>query len=440
MRSKLFLLILFSLVTLGPAMLSAQQMLELQEAVQIGMEKNYAIQIARNESQIAENNASLGNAGFLPRIQATANQNGSMTSSRQEYFNGAINDNNNALASSINSGLTAQWTVFDGFRMFATREKLSRLSRIGELDARSAVEETVSSIMDSYYEIVRQQQRLQVRRDALEISRERLQIARSKLEVGSGSGLEVMQARADLNADSSALKQQEVMVANAKTRLNEILARELDVEFTVADTIPLDSLPAIDQLARKMEEQNSRLQAARQNREVADLNLHQIRGERYPELNLNLGYDFSRSQSESGFLKSNRSSGYNVGISASFNLFNGFETNRRAENARIRAKNSRYQYLERFQEMKSRLKQTYRQYRNSMELVALETENVEVAYRTVEIAREKYELGTITPLELKEAQKSFIEAENRLVDAKYQAKRAETEIRQISGQLVTIAE
>jgi len=431
-------LVLWLLVII-PVELSGQEILGVQNAVEIGLQNNYAIQIVRNEEQIAENNDALGNAGFLPRLQASANQGGSMTSSQQEYFNGSVNDQSNAISRSSSSGVTLNWTLFDGFQMFATRTKLSELNDLSSREARRVVENTVTDIVNEYYNIVRQLQRLQVRRDALEISRARLEIARSKQELGSGSGLEVMQARADLNADSSALKRQQVSLANAKTALNELLARDLALEFQVVDSIPLQSQMPLADLRERLYRQNSELRQAEIRHRVDQLQLREIQAERYPELSLNLGYDFSRSRSESGFLKSNRSTGYNVGLSATVSLFNGFNVNRRVQNAHIRAQNSQYRLLDVRNRLESRLRQVYERYQSSLELVELERENVGVARQTVEIAREKYQLGTITPLELREAQNAFIEAENRLVDARYEAKSAELQLLQLSGQILGAA-
>ena len=50
--------------------LIAQDTLRIEEAVQKGLEKNFAIRIARNNAEIAGNNNTLGNAGFLPVLTA----------------------------------------------------------------------------------------------------------------------------------------------------------------------------------------------------------------------------------------------------------------------------------------------------------------------------------------------------------------------------------
>ncbi|HKJ69159.1 MAG TPA: TolC family protein [bacterium] len=417
----------------------AQDILTIDQAIRIGLENNYSIRIARNVVAIAENNNSLGNAGFLPQVNVSGNQNTNITNSRQEYaFTDEVNERTGAQSQSLGSNVALNWTIFDGFRMFVTRQKLNELEAEGELSARVTIEGALSDIISAYYTIVREKQTLEVLREAVTISRERLNIAREKLDLGSGSGLETLQARADLNSDSSAFVRQEVNVRNAKIAFNELLAREPGTEFTVSNAIPIQQDLALADLESRLENSNNQLQRARVNQTIARLNLQQVQSERYPSVALNAGYNFSRSESESGFLSSNRSSGYNFGLTASFNLFDGFDLNRRVQNAKLDLRTSEYHYRDVRNTLRSTLQQIYENYQSNLQLLGLEQENVEVARQTVEVAQERYRLGTITQLELREAQRSFIQAESRLVNVQYQGKLAETELKSLTGQLLRL--
>jgi len=427
---------MFAVGLVVPAQSIAQDLLTLESAIRTGLKNNYTIQITQNQQQIAENNNSLGNAGFLPRVSASAQGSKSVTSSQQEYFTGTTNNRDNAGASSLNADVALNWTIFDGFQMFASKSRLQQLESQGKLNTRITIESTVSDIVNAYYNIVRQQQTLAVLKDAMNISRERVDIAQAKLNVGSGSGLELLQAKADHNADKSAVIRQQAVVSNAKTDLNKILARDLETAFTVTDTIPLIPDLQKDSLMADIEAQNSQLEKMKTDQEVARLNLHLIESKRYPEVGVNLGYNFAQSSSESGFLKSNKSQGYSFGVSASVGLFDGLNIDRQAENAKIQIRNSRFQYQDLLDQIRSNFNKTWQDYENGLQLVSLELVNVQVAQQTVNVAREKYRLGSITPLELKEAQKSYIQSESRLVDARYQAKQAETELLRLSGRLL----
>jgi len=426
-------LFIFTLM-LGTA-LAAQDHLTLDKAIKIGLENNYTIRTAKNESEIASNNNSPGNAGMLPNVDANGSGSKSQTSSKQEYITGETIDRNGAKSTSYNAGVQLNWTIFDGLDMFITKKKLSELESLGEASARQSVENSVAQIVDAYYNIVRQQQTLQVLQEAKTISQDRMNIAETKQKLGSGSGLEYMQAKADYNADQSALLKQQAVVSNAQVELNRLLARDVNTSFTVSDTIPLLPSLQLDALQQKAAVMNSALQQVRLQKQVAELNIKSLQARRLPQIGINVGYDYSHSESQSGFLLSNQSRGLNYGLSVQFNLFNGFNQNRQVQNARISAKNSEIQLSQLKTQLDASLKQSYENYQNGLQLVELEQENKSVARNTVDIATEKYRLGSITPLELKEAQRTYIQAESRLVDARYQAKSAETELLRLSGQM-----
>ena len=72
-------------------------------------------------------------------------------------------------------------------------------------------------------------------------------------------------------------------------------------------------------------------------------------------------------------------------------------------------------------------------YENNMQLTALERENLTNAVENYEIAIERYKLGDLSGIELREAQNSLLEAEERLVQAQYNTKLCEISLLQISG-------
>lgn len=429
---------LFALLTLClgfGSQVAAQDLLTLDHAIKIGLKNNYSIRTAKNNAQIASNNNSLGNAGMLPSVDATGSGSKSQTSSKQQFITGETIDRTGAKSSSYNAGAALNWTIFDGFKMFIDKKKLSELESLGKAGARTIVDNTVAQIVNAYYNIVRQQQTLEVLQEARDISKDRMDIAQTKQRLGSGSGLDYMQAKADYNADQSALLKQQAAVSNANVELNRLLARDVNTAFTVSDTIPLLPSLQLDGLREKAAEMNAQLHQLQLQKQIAELNLKSLKAQRFPRIGLNLGYDYSKSESQSGFLLSNQSSGYNYGLSLQFNLFNGLNQNRQIQNARISAKNSEIQLSEIKSQLDASLKQAYVNYQNGLQLVKLEQDNKSVAKTAMDIATEKYRLGSITPLEVKEAQKTYIQAESRLVDARYQAKSAETELLRLSGQM-----
>ena len=219
--------------------------------------------------------------------------------------------------------------------------------------------------------------------------------------------------------------------------LNQLMGRDVSNDFNVADTILVDKKLNLDDLKNRMLEKNTTLQIAKKNQNLAEINLRLARAELFPRISLVGGYDYTKSESEAGFIKSNNNYSLSYGVSANLNLFNGLNTRRKIENAEIGIENSQLTYDQTKTGVEANLLNTYKKYLNSLQLVQLEEENLKVALESVDIALEKLKLGNITPLEFRETQRKLINAKSRLVSAQYDAKSAETELLRISGQLIT---
>lgn len=432
---------LFSLFTLLTLLLNqslfAQDTLSVEEALSIGMENNYSIRIAGNESKIAENNYTLGNAGFLPSLSATGSRSYSIQDSKQEFAQGGIPNSTteNAKSNSINASAALSLTIFDGLRMFTTYEKLKDLQALGEQQFRLTLENSVASIVSAYYNIIRQQKIYDVLQNTVEVSEQRIRIAETRKDLGSGSEYDLLQARADLNADKAAVIRQEVQLNDAKILLNEILARDINTEFAVMQTIPVEKELEYSDLLQKAMQDNKQLAVARINQQVARLEIRELQGERLPEVDLNAGYSFNRNESGAGFIELNQSDGFNYGLTARLNIFDGFNTGRQIENAKIRHKNRELALQDQELQVEAGLSAEFKNYLNSLQLVKLESENLIYAEQSLEIALERFKLGTINSIELREVQRTLISAESRLIQAQFEAKLAETELQRISGTL-----
>ncbi|MDX1672174.1 MAG: TolC family protein [Balneolaceae bacterium] len=413
---------------------AAQELMSLDEAVRIGLENNFSILIARNQSDIAANNNTLGNAGFFPTVSAQGTRTERIenttfaTLDTETSFTGAESQSTNASAN-------LNWTIFDGTRMFITRDKLAELEHLSDRQLRLSIETYIAGITGIYYDIIRRKKTLEVLRNTVEISEERVRIAETKRDLGSGSEFDLLQARSDLNADRAAVIRQETLLNDAKVALNQQLSREVDTSYLVADLIPLEGELVYEQLVRQALAENPGLAVARSDQRVTELEIKEIQRERYPEIDLNVGYSYSRNESGGGFFQFNETDGLNYGITARINLFDGFDINRRAQNARIRLRNQQLAIEDQTNRIKAGLLSEYRSYQNSLRLVTLEEDNLDIAQQSMEIALERFKLGTISSIELREAQRTLIDAENRLIQARFEAKVAETELMRLSGKL-----
>ena len=410
---------------------AAQELLTMNQAVEIALANNFDIRIAKNNLTIARQQTRAGNALLLPDLTAGLSTQNNINNSEQELYSGDIRQGSNVKSSAVNAGIQLQWTIFDGFNMFITREKLAELENAGEIYARLMVEDVVYNTVMLYYAIALEQKKLEVIRQSLEISLERKMIAEQKQKIGSGSGLELLQATVDLNTDSSALLQQEYNLLNARTMLNELLAREPDTKFVVDENIQSSNDLTYDKLTTLVQEQNPEIMLARSNLAVERLALKQQRSGLYPSLNINSGYNYQRNTSEIGIIRYGVNNGVYYGLTASWTIFNGFARNRDLQIARLKISNSELELEQTGHRIRSELYRLYAEYLKGAELLKAESKNLDVAEENLKVALEKMNLGTISSLELREAQRNRINAEFRLIAAEYETRMAEIKLRQL---------
>lgn len=429
-----------SLLSIQP--LSAQDTLSIEKVIRTGLEKNFAIRIAENEVRISSNNNSLGNAGFLPVITADGALNESIEDNVTEYSTNAIPDRNdeNARTTVYNYGVNATWTIFDGLSMFATSDRLSYEEEISETEARLQLEQVLADIISTYYQIVGQQNAYHVLENTVDVSRERIRIAETRLDLGSGSEYDLLQSRADFNADRAALIRSGTGLKQAKILLTQVLADTTLSGYDVSADIVLAEKLRLESLIKEALQQNSELQIARLNQDAAKAEIREITGEFFPQISLNGGYGYQRTEASSGFADFTETSGFNYGVTARISLFDGMNKSRRRQNAQITKKNQELQLEEVRFRVTSQIRQIYAQYSDALSLIELEEENLQYAQQSQEIALERFRLGTINSVELREAQQSLLDAENRLISAQIEAKSAETELLRLSGRLLSRSE
>ena len=415
----------------------AQAELSLSDAVRIGLEKNYSIRIAQNDRMIADNNHSLGNAGFMPAVTAQFDQNNANNDTRQEFLSGQRLQRDNAKSDNTTAAVGLTWTIFDGLKMFTTYEKLGELKKLGEADAKVRIEATIATIIQSYAQLVQAKQQLLVADKNVAISEERLALAEQRFRLGSGSKLEVLNAKVDMNADKSARLTQNQLSEEARINLNELLGRPASTALSPTDSLQAGTTLQIEQLRNDALKQNPALLIAESNRRIAKLELKEVQSAMLPRVDLLGDYHWNRSNSEAGFLASNQNSGINYGLRASINLFNGFQVQRERQNARIRIETANMQLEQERLALEAGLNKVYLLYANALQMLALEQENLEVAAQNLDVANERFKLGAQTALELREAQRQYIAAETRLIQARYLVMVSRTELLRLSGKLLS---
>lgn len=431
---KMIYMLTASLLFAGGS-LCAQDTLKLEEAVVIAMQNNYNITLAANDSRIAEMNNTLGAAGMLPSLNVTGARSMSINNTYQKYYDGTEKQSPNARNNSISAGAALAWTLFDGFNMFIQKDKLGELASMSDIQLQSIVENTVADVIDAYYAIITQGKLVEVYQEAMAITSERKRIAKAGVSFGSSSELSFLQASVDYNADSAAFIQQERILENNKVELNRLLCRDLYAQFEVTSEIPVDRGLLFEKLWSEVMDQNPDIRMARTNLSIALLERKSANSNLYPRLNFTSGYNYSKSESEVGITSMNRFRGFNVGVNASYTIFNGFTNNQNRSKAQVRVESAKLEAEQAELNIKAHLKRIYNDYETNIQLADFEKENVALALRNLDIAREKYRIGSSNDIELRETQKKLMDAENRYLTARFRSKSSETELLRLSGQL-----
>ncbi|QBN17506.1 TolC family protein [Flavobacterium nackdongense] len=415
--------------------LQAQEVLTIENALKIALENNFDIKIASNNLDIDKTNVSTGNAGMLPKLTANVVDSNSIQNSTQTRQDGTVTALDNAKNNSLNYGVGLDWTVFDGFKMFAKLDQLKELQKFGEAQLKRTILLKITEVHAVYFDLVQQQQQLTALDTTIMISTKRLELAQNRFKIGKASKLEVLNAQVDLNTDKVTLLRQKESYANRKTVLNQVLAREAGIDFKVVDQVSVDDNLVLADLIALAEKQNPQLEAEIINKRIAELQLKQIKGERYPLISVNSGYNFVDNQSSLGFTSQFASKGFNYGFRASLNLFDGMAQNRNEKIAKIQLENSKIAIEQQSLVLKTELTTAFKTYMTNLELIDLEATNEAIAKQNLSITVDKFKIGTITTIEFRAAQLNYINAKVRYSNAQFQAKLSEIALRELAGNM-----
>ncbi len=429
-----------------PATVARAPALSLQQAIAEALQHNYGILLSRQDAQIAENNVTRGNAGQLPSINANLTRtfnNNNITSTIGENAPRVINGGTSNL---LNANVTLGWTLFDGFGMFVAYDRLKTLRQQQQQITRATVEETVETVTNAYYDVVRQAGKITSLEEALKIGQARIDLTQAQVDVGVSAKVEVLTARVDYNADRSLFLQQQQALTAAKITLNNLLSRTPRLDFEPSDSLTVTRDLREDAITAGIKANNPRLAQARLGVDVATYNRKLVTAARFPQIGLVTGYGLNRNINNAQFINlptgpvlttsTNNVRGLNYGITASVPIFNGFNTRRQEQNARVAEEQSKLSLAQTDLQLDADAATAFAQYQNFIQLLELEETNIQLARQNVDIALERYRLGLLTPLALREAQRNQLAAETRLLDIRYSAKQAEIALRRLSGGLV----
>lgn len=425
-------LIIFGLSVKG------QQSYSLRDCISIGLERNFSILVARNSEVISSNNYTAGNAGFLPSLGVTGRYSGAMTNSIVNNEDGTQTTTAGTFTTSANANAALSMTIFSGFSVQTTYKKLNELKQLGELNTQLTIESYIASIVSVYSGYIQQLQQLSNLKYAVELSRERLRIDEERYLLGSNSKLQVLQSQVYLNSDSSRYAKQLQSVWETHIRLNELMAvDDVGSNFALTDsTISVNPSLIYEKLLEETLVANTNLLIASKNKVISEYDSRIVASRSYPYLDLNGGYNFLASTNSSVSYRNQLSNGPTFGLTMGVTVFDGFNQKRQIKNSVIEVKNKELRYAEVEQGVKADLLSIFSAFNSNLRLIQMEEQNLATATENLEIAMERYRLGNLSGLDLREVQKSLLDAREALLSVQYQAKLAEISLLQISGRIM----
>ncbi len=423
--------------------MSAQaQIMTLKECLETGINESYQIKLVNISEEKASNNDSWLYAGGSPTLSATGSYSGSLSSSDATLASdGSITSTRNVLDHTLNAQLRAEWTVFDGFSIQATRDRLQELHNQGVIQTRVALEDYIANLTTEYYNLVRQTIHLKNLEYAAALSKERLRISSERYDMGGNSRLEMQQAQVYFNSDSAKSLKQHESVASANIRINRLMSnKDLRSVHVAADTaINLITGLEYESLYDDMMNTNSSLLRAESNKSLAQMDRRTVQSRNYPYLRLNASYGLTHNIYGNSNYSDRTNWGPNFGATVGINLISG-KQRVQERNARLDELSADITIDQLELQLRANLDDFWQAYQNNLMLLELQEQNLKTAQETMEIAQERYLLGDLSGLEMREAQKSLLDAEESLLQVQYDTKVCEISLLQISGRIMQYLE
>ncbi|MBK8496964.1 MAG: TolC family protein [Chitinophagaceae bacterium] len=435
---KILNLFFFAIIFTQP--LFAQNKLTVEQAIIATIENNYDIQLLRNDSSSYALDKSYARAAFLPRLNATTGLVYNNNNQKQLLADGSKRESNAIRSNNLSGSVQLNWTLFDGFKMFATRDKLSQFVLLGELNIKNQLVNSVAAVINNYYNIIRQKQLLKAIEEQMSINEDRVTLAQKKISVGLGAKPELLQGMVDLNAQKAARLKQQTVIDQLKEQLNQLMNVDMNTRYEVSDSITFRDDIIVGDILAAVETTNPQLLLTKKNIDIGYLTLKERKADRYPVVSFNSAYNYSKTNNQTVINPFtplfNRNNGFNYGIGITIPILNGFNVKRQIQQAQLDIDWLNISYKNQKSQIDLGITNAFKDYELQKKTLALEEENILLAKENVSIALERLRLGISTYLELRETQKSLELAYDRLIAARYNTKLAETELLRLKGDLV----
>jgi outer membrane protein TolC len=411
-----------------PVFAQEASMLSPESAVKIGLEKNFGIQILRNNERIAQLNNTPGRAGLLPTLGVNSLANYASNNTEQKFFNGETRSGIGAGNLTTRMGLEMNWTAFDGFNMFVERDRLALMEKMSRAETTAQMQTFAAGILAAYYRLVELERSTENLRYAVTLDRDILDLVKNKKKIGTANGLEVLQSQTRLNSDSARLVLLENDISRSRMNFNILLNLDPNTPFKLDTRFQNATMPSLDELLLRTRQNHPDLLLTKLQKEQAALRLETVKSSFWPVVTLQAAYNMAFSRSEVGFLLSNRSNGPFVGLTLRYTIFDGQNRKNDQEIAIVQMENAALRETDLLTILEGRIKTKVSDYSALSNLINMEEENLDASRQQSALARELYRLGKTTNFEVRESILQEIQALDRVINAQARVKQVEIEI------------
>ncbi|PKL85181.1 MAG: hypothetical protein CVV22_09130 [Ignavibacteriae bacterium HGW-Ignavibacteriae-1] len=425
--------IIFAIILLLPIIVHSQQMYTLEDLVRESLLNNYSIKIGKVSEQIAEKNVNIGNAGMLPRIDITRSFQYSMTDLELQLATGQRIGSVDNITTTNNAGLQVGLTLFDGLAMFANFDKLKDLRERSKIELKIMIETMTRELALNYFNALKQESNMKILSSSLELHDRRIERIRNRMEFGAALNLELLHVQVDKNTDSSSFMQTELAFTNFLRALNYLSGANIIRQIQPDSIVNFANLQNIEALRESMYENNATLMRAVINKEISEKDRKLVLAQFYPRITATAGYNYSRSESDAGFFLVNQSEGLAAGINLQWNVMDGSRHIINAQNSKLMIEIQEINIEMVRANLDMLLHNMYENYSRRLAIYELEQSNIAIAQSNFDRTSEEYDLGRATYIEFREAQLNLMRSQERINNAKYDAKYAEIELQILTG-------
>lgn len=396
----------------------SQDELTVEKFISKVVENDFSIQIVKNETVIAANENNIGNAGYLPSLFLEGSQDLTVNSARQEFLGNQVNEADNAQNTAFQVGALLDWTIFDGFKMFATDKKLDLLEETAQLNLRAEIEIKVYQAYLLFYSYLLHQEMQEIFQQSIDLSKARFDYIEKRVKNGAASKTELIQSQLDLSADSSAFLSNQNELELIQAELNEMMAQDASTSLQVVGDLPQETENFdVESFKSNAFTDNTNLLMAKSNMAVLAQERKEVVSRFYPSIGVYAGYNFNQAENEVGFLLRNRTYGPSFGVTLRWNIIDNLSRFQDLKNIKIQQENAELFEKQEKQIIDRELTQAFSNLNWAKKNMDFELRNQIKRSEITEITEKALKAGSITPLELREIQFSAVEANERLLQA-----------------------